>query len=291
MVSASKTTFVGWATLLLLLMFCRGAYGLIGDCDNNGSISPMDAVYVLNYLEGTVPPPANYADCDCDGFPGVNIGDAVQIIAHIFFGGTLIPWPGSDLIAPGSTDIMVSGMVNGTTKTRTFIFINNPSALAGGLTLPFSFAAKPGEADLDCIGITVNPVFSIVGSTIDNVGKTFRLAGAAGTIPATANWEVLCEVEFAPDAGGSAGDSLTIDPATAGRYFPLLMTTMAYNGINYKRMLFPRFVPDTFGTIGDVNCDGLRNISDAVYLIAYIFSGGNPPGDPDGDGVPDCPGM
>jgi hypothetical protein len=289
MVSTFKTTLVGWATLLLLLVFCQRAYGVIGDCDNNGSITPMDAVYVLNYLEGTVPPPVNYADCDCDGFPGVNIADALQIIAHIFQSASLYAWPGADLIAPAKTSIMISGKVDGTTLTKTFIFINNPSALNGGLTLPFSFAAGPGEADLDCINITVGPLFSGVTSSIDNVGKTFRLNGANTTIVATANWEVLCEVDFALGAGGSQGNAVTVDPTTTGRYFPLLMTTMAYNGINYRRMLFPRFVPDTFGTIGDVNCDGMRNISDAVYLIAYIFSGGNPPGDPDGDGVPDCP--
>ncbi len=39
---------------------------------------------------------------------------------------------------------------------------------------------------------------------------------------------------------------------------------------------------------GDVNCDGTVNITDAVYLINYIFGGGPPPGDPDDDGVPDC---
>jgi hypothetical protein len=39
---------------------------------------------------------------------------------------------------------------------------------------------------------------------------------------------------------------------------------------------------------GDVNCDGTPNISDAVYLIQYIFGGGPPPCDPDGDGEPDC---
>ena len=38
----------------------------------------------------------------------------------------------------------------------------------------------------------------------------------------------------------------------------------------------------------DANCDGAVNVSDAVYINNYIFAGGNPPGDPDGDGVPDC---
>jgi hypothetical protein len=39
---------------------------------------------------------------------------------------------------------------------------------------------------------------------------------------------------------------------------------------------------------GDANCDGTVNVTDAVYLIQYIFNGGPDPCDPDDDGVPDC---
>lgn len=39
---------------------------------------------------------------------------------------------------------------------------------------------------------------------------------------------------------------------------------------------------------GDVNCDGTCNVSDAVYLINFVFVGGNAPCDSDGDNVPDC---
>ena len=39
---------------------------------------------------------------------------------------------------------------------------------------------------------------------------------------------------------------------------------------------------------GDANCDGTVNVTDAVYLIQYIFAGGPPPCDPNDDGVPDC---
>jgi hypothetical protein len=28
---------------------------------------------------------------------------------------------------------------------------------------------------------------------------------------------------------------------------------------------------------GDANCDGLKNVSDIVYLICYLFKGGPPP--------------
>jgi predicted outer membrane repeat protein len=39
---------------------------------------------------------------------------------------------------------------------------------------------------------------------------------------------------------------------------------------------------------GDANCDYLVNVSDAVWIINYVFIGGNAPCDPSGDGIPDC---
>lgn len=40
--------------------------------------------------------------------------------------------------------------------------------------------------------------------------------------------------------------------------------------------------------VADSDCNGIVNISDAVYLIAYIFGGGPAPCDPDGNGISDC---
>ncbi len=39
---------------------------------------------------------------------------------------------------------------------------------------------------------------------------------------------------------------------------------------------------------GEVNCDGSVNVSDAVWIINYVFIGGNAPCDTDDDGQPDC---
>jgi hypothetical protein len=39
---------------------------------------------------------------------------------------------------------------------------------------------------------------------------------------------------------------------------------------------------------GDCNCDSMVNVSDAVMIINYVFMGGNAPCDTDGDGEPDC---
>jgi hypothetical protein len=39
---------------------------------------------------------------------------------------------------------------------------------------------------------------------------------------------------------------------------------------------------------GDNNCDGKVNLTDVVYLINYLFRDGNEPCDLNGDGLPDC---
>jgi hypothetical protein len=45
--------------------------------------------------------------------------------------------------------------------------------------------------------------------------------------------------------------------------------------------------PDPYKA-ADVNCDTVVNVSDAVWIINYIFVGGNPPCDTSGNGQPDC---
>jgi hypothetical protein len=45
--------------------------------------------------------------------------------------------------------------------------------------------------------------------------------------------------------------------------------------------------PDPYEA-GEVNCDGTVNVSDAVWIINYVFVGGNDPCDSDGNGIPDC---
>jgi Peptidase family C25/Dockerin type I domain/Propeptide_C25 len=47
------------------------------------------------------------------------------------------------------------------------------------------------------------------------------------------------------------------------------------------------FAPEPYET-GDTNCDGTVNVSDAVTIVNYIFISGNNPCDTDGDGEPDC---
>jgi hypothetical protein len=56
--------------------------------------------------------------------------------------------------------------------------------------------------------------------------------------------------------------------------------------INYV-FIFGSPAPDPIES-GETNCDGTVNVSDAVWIFNYVFIGGNEPGDIDGDGEPDC---
>ncbi len=55
--------------------------------------------------------------------------------------------------------------------------------------------------------------------------------------------------------------------------------------INYVFVNGPE--PDPLES-ADANCDASVNVSDAVWIINYVFVGGNQPCDIDGDNLPDC---
>lgn len=55
--------------------------------------------------------------------------------------------------------------------------------------------------------------------------------------------------------------------------------------INYVFVGGP--APDPMNS-AEVNCDGSVNVSDAVYIINFVFIGGHKPCDVDGDLIPDC---
>lgn len=55
--------------------------------------------------------------------------------------------------------------------------------------------------------------------------------------------------------------------------------------INY---IFSGGEPPASPSSGDSNCDGEINVSDVVWLINYVFLGESSPCDLDGDGTPDC---
>jgi hypothetical protein len=273
----SRVSFLTAIVIGLTMLLAPAVMGVTGDCDGNGMMNISDSVWLLQWLFAGGPPPVSFTDCDCDGFPGVNYGDATHITGMVFGGASGYPWPGSDLMAPSDLHISIVGSPGGTPVfvTRSTIWINNPSLLEGGMTLPFSFAPDPGEADLMCTAVTMGPAFGAIAPVIDNVNQTIMLS--AGSVAATTGWVILCQADFALDPGGTGpGAAVCLDPTPVGAVFPLAVAKKAYDGINFTRMQFPNFGDKP----GDVDCSGGISISDAVSIINYIFAGGRAPGCP-----------
>lgn len=64
-----------------------GTTYLAGDANHDGNVNVGDAVYLVNYIFRSGPPPAYLAEGDANGDCNVNIGDAVYLVNYIFRGG------------------------------------------------------------------------------------------------------------------------------------------------------------------------------------------------------------
>jgi len=275
--------------IALLLLLCTQVSAVPGDCNADGFVNASDMAYIVQYLFANGPPP-NMVDCDCDWYPGVNYGDFWQLTEALFMGAALYASPGNDVPMPSNVEFLVVIDPDGVAVTNSVILVKSPVAVDCA-ALPFSFAPDPANADLICTSVDfTGSVGTNLQATIDNVGKFFIISnGMTPTIPITPNWALFATANFALDPGGTGpGTPVTVHATSTPRIFPMLLMQGAYAGVNQVRVEFPTFMPNNWMLIGDANCDGQIDIDDAVYLIQYIFVGGPPPGDPDGDGVPNC---
>jgi hypothetical protein len=256
-----------------------------GDCNGDASVGTPDAVMIVNYLinNGTLGP--NPADCDCDGHPGITMGDALQVIGAGFYGCLLFPSPGTDQSVPSRVKFYYNSRVDfgatPTPKSSVDIYVNVPAGFdIEAFYVPFSFAADPGGQVLDVANIdyTGTVAADISTTDIDNVNKNFVIGGGAtGTVtalPGGTNGK-LCTVRF--NLVSQPTDNPTGLEITATSHFPpMLIHQVCYGGIDLQRVFLPEFMRAPYG---DVNSDQTCNVSDAVWIINYIFVGGLRPGD------------
>ncbi len=271
--------------LIMLGIICISA-GLLsaapGDCDGDGNIAASDAVALVNYLfaGGTL---TNPSDCDCDGHPGISIGDALQLFGAMFTGCNLFPSPGTDLAVPSQVKLYFNGRVDfGVTPPMTSIDIevDVPAGFdVEAFYIPFSFAADPGGQVLDVanIDLTGTVAADISASLINNTDKYFALGGGTnGTITALPGGThgKLCTVNFNL-ASSPTDDPTSLRMSTTDRIEPLLFHQVCYSGIDRRRVYLAEFMRAPYG---DVNTDRSVNVSDAVYIINFVFVGGPRPG-------------
>jgi hypothetical protein len=275
------------ATLILVL----GNVGLVfgqtypGDCDGLNPATPnaADITYLVDYLFIGGPPPVNPLDCDCDAYPGVNYADLVQLVFYIYVGGTLHSSPGTDFPMPSPVTLNFNTPIppGSTTPTAVPIYVDVPTYLTvEAFMLPFSYAAIGSQATATCTSIdftgSVSPVALM--SSIDPTNEVFSIyvssiyPGAA--LPAGTKG-LLCTAYFTTSPTGTY-NSIKLGTAQNGKLWPMLVAKTMYDYLNGTRIL----IPCCYGVpYGDANCDGTVNVSDAVWIINYVFVGGAAPGD------------
>ncbi|MBD3218267.1 MAG: hypothetical protein GF310_08325 [candidate division Zixibacteria bacterium] len=276
MFSLYKFTVVLFALLALASTPSTTAQPLIGDCNSDGYVDIEDAVFIESYLEGSgpLPPP----ECDCDGFPGVNHADAFQIVGHIFDGASLYEPPGTDLPVPSHVKIFYNKQIDGSPDNQDIpIYIDVPgNTEVEAFIVPFSFASEGGQAELNCDSVSFSGSVVIgAGAGFDNIDKTLVVAmtpADASAVIAGGTSGLLCTAWFSQAALGNDNDLIITN---IGRSWPMLLQKEYYEGVDGERIMLPEFIRARYG---DVNSDGTANISDAVWIINYVFLGGASPG-------------
>lgn len=147
--------------------------------------------------------------------------------------------------------------------------------------IPFSYAAEDDQTILICDSVNYNnpsvykssllPQIDIMQeeeifmlSQFDLGFRTVLYGGTSG---------LLCTVYFTKLSDGTPNDIKVV--STARGLYPLLITDV-YKGVNGVSKLIP-MISSTIP--GDANCDGRIDISDAVWILMYLYTGGPAPGE------------
>jgi hypothetical protein len=152
----------------------------------------------------------------------------------------------------------------------TYNGVSSPNASAG----PICFNIVPGTTPPV---VTTSAVSNITPSTAQGGGTVTSDGGAAVTVRGVC-WSTIYPptVSDSKTVNGSGTGSFTssLTGMTANTPYWVRAYATSNNGTGYGAgVIFVTTTPVN----GDVNCDGIRNVSDAVYLINWIFAGGPAP--------------
>jgi hypothetical protein len=269
---------------LLVGLLASPAGAIPGDVDGNGTVSSFDAIYLVNYLFKDGDPPPNPIDADVDGSPGINIGDVLQLIGNLFGGCALLPYTGVS-VRVGSHIRFSSDLIfvaEGSTRdTTTLNIIVNSGPDLTGMVIPLSFLNQGDEIEVNLAEVsfdgTIIPPDWAFGQSIDNDEKTLLLSlyGDNDTDTPLAEGTTGLVVTLYFDQV-VAGDPLAMKVTEIGpsHSFTLISAYCADGTPPDQRIFSPML---SLALNGDVNCDGIVNLGDAVYTLNYLFKGGPPP--------------
>jgi hypothetical protein len=145
--------------------------------------------------------------------------------------------------------------------------------------LHFSYEAEGSQARLNCDSISLeDTVIPDVYCGFDNTSKIislYRDPGDVITPPIPGGTSgLVCTAWFTQIISGDENDLVLL--CNERPLWPMILQKEYYEGVDGNRVLIPEFIRAPYG---DSNSDSEVNISDAVWIINYVFIGGLPPGD------------
>lgn len=194
---------------------------------------------------------------------------------------------------PGSTDPIsftahAQDLTTSSDEKALSITINPAVQITSNL-LPSGLENEAYSQQLESSGGTAPMAWADMNNDLDGTGLTLSTDGIlSGTPPASGIYEFTAQIT---DAAGSTDErQLSVNigvPYICG-------DANADEAVNVSDAVFViNFVfvgaeaPNPIES-ADANCDTTVNVSDAVYIINFVFVGGNPPCDTNGDDIPDC---
>lgn len=302
------------AALAIALAFTLspGAQAACGDLNDDGDVNPIDLADLVNYVFFNVLPEAPSA-ADVNDCGDVDYSDVCYLLEYIYnlgpypctATGSCSPDPDDFRVYIDYPDEVVLPQSGGEVEVPVYIAFDE---WVFGYSLGIEYSEGPYE--LDSVDFTSGLIaFAPATDTTDLVANrtmafTYQqgLHGPDSGLAFTLVFEVEAFTEpFTLDLDTvSLSEHLTsvFSPAYRGSPHPLLfelgeMTVIPYffgdaDGDGLANITDAVFViayifnngaePDPY-LAGDANCDGLVNVTDAVYLISYIFNDGPAPGE------------
>ncbi|MBD3218268.1 MAG: hypothetical protein GF310_08330 [candidate division Zixibacteria bacterium] len=272
----SREALISILTVTFLLLISTPLSALVGDCNGNGSYDVGDVVALVSYIGSDGPTSPSMFNCDCDGFPGINYADYLQLIIGP-------PFPGLGTDYPKQSDVRFYFNVRIPPDESQYgleVFVEVPDDFpVEAFMIPFSFEAEGGQAlvewlSADFTGTVANPeamnvspyssgdILTIEANPIAHGGGAVLAAGASG---------LLCTLYFS--SGSGEPNDLRI--VSLAHSWPMLLKHVSYSGVDGERIFLPQFIRAPYG---DGNSDGVVNLSDAVRIVNYIFLNGPAPG-------------
>ncbi len=284
----SAVSFV--CVLLCLALAPNSVLAVCGDVNSSGSLAVNDLVYGIAWLSGSGAAPSDFAQADADDYANFTVRDLAHILNFLFSGGPApVCPPTNPKFAPApNPNLNVSYSTVFPASTTTFaIDINFSNAVAivpSGYCLPFT--VKVDGVSPATLAFTADGNWPSAPNGIIDIGGTTGTLLILGYYPlnVSANtWKMgTLTITMASSSPVARTISLTytaLPPLQGG--LPVNEPLMS-NSTPTKdaAVAIEATVPFVNGKspCGDADGNGLLTISDAVFLINYIFSGGPAPG-------------